>query len=75
MARSKPRIKENASALPRSSSTTETPRDQYYEGYPAATEAEIQMLLDADKKNGHPPQSLAHERSTRARGTDSSLQG
>ena len=38
----------------------ETPRDQYYEAYPAATEAEIQMLLDAEKMNGHPPQSLAH---------------
>jgi hypothetical protein len=39
----------------------ETPRDQYREGYPNATEPEIRMLLDAEKKNGGtPPSNLDH---------------
>jgi len=39
----------------------ESPRDQYREGYPNATEPEIKMLLAAEKKNGGtPPSSLDH---------------
>jgi hypothetical protein len=35
-------------------------KHEYRQGYPQATEAEIQMLFDADKKRGSPPHSLAH---------------
>ena len=33
---------------------------EYRQGYPKATEAEIQMLVDAENKAGYPPRNLAH---------------
>jgi len=35
-------------------------RDEFRQGYPKATEAEIWMLFDANKKAGSPPDSLEH---------------
>jgi hypothetical protein len=35
-------------------------RHEWRQGYPKATEAEIQMLFDAEKKNGCPPRDLDH---------------
>jgi hypothetical protein len=35
---------------------------EYRQGYPEATEAEIQMLFEAEKKYGSPAHSLAHAR-------------
>jgi hypothetical protein len=37
-------------------------RREYRHGYPKATEAEIQLLMDADDKAGYPPQGLGHAR-------------
>ena len=37
-------------------------RREYRQGYPKATEAEIQLLMDADDKAGYPPQGLGHAR-------------
>jgi hypothetical protein len=34
-------------------------KHEFRQGYPKATEAEIQMLFDANKKAGSPPRSLA----------------
>jgi hypothetical protein len=35
-------------------------KHEFRQGYPKATEAEIQMLFDANKKAGSPPRSLEH---------------
>jgi hypothetical protein len=37
-------------------------RCEWMAGYPKATEAEIQTLIDAEKRAGSPPRSLAHAR-------------
>jgi hypothetical protein len=37
-------------------------RREYRQGYPKATAAEIQLLMDADDKAGYPPQGLGHAR-------------
>jgi hypothetical protein len=38
----------------------EHPLDQYRSGYPDATESELRMLWDAEKKSGKPPSGLEH---------------
>jgi hypothetical protein len=37
-------------------------RCEYRDGYPGASEAEIDLLVNAEKKNGFPPWSLLHAR-------------
>jgi len=54
------------SKSPSTTAPAETPRPWYYpqivgeyrKGYPYASEAEIQQLLAAEDKLGHPPKSL-----------------
>jgi len=42
-------------------------RHEFRQGYPTATEAEISLLFDADRKNGSPPWNLRHAREIMAR--------
>jgi hypothetical protein len=42
-------------------------RHEFRQGYPKATEAEIWLLFNADRKNGSPPWSLRHAREIMAR--------